>query len=252
MNTQLLEGPITTSLRQMSIEDLRQELKAGLRRTAESLMRVAEVWKELVRRGEDLSFVTNGLAKMLPDIAAGKLSAEAVEVFFGRTEVLKAISRLPTDQQKELCGGKELEVYSPEDKTTIKMPIHRIPVRLLDQVITDTGIRAAEEQKKSLGEAKERATPPRTYRVRVNRKNRTVQVGNVTVAVEEVLAAFTVAAVGKGGVNVGLAAERGEGVPMASCYLTAEESERLDAICKAKKLDRGELVRQAVVSMLLL
>jgi hypothetical protein len=107
------------------------------------------------------------------------------------------------------------------------------------------------------GRPKRRAgePPARRYRVVVDRDRRTVRIGNTEASVEEVLAAFALAAAGDRPPEADLLADAkrtGTGVAVAACHLTAEEDTRLKAACLAKKMDRGEAVRLAVVSMLLL
>ena len=54
----------------MPTPDLREELARALTITADSLMYLAAVWKELEQRGEDLSDLRTGLGVYVPLIAA--------------------------------------------------------------------------------------------------------------------------------------------------------------------------------------
>jgi hypothetical protein len=238
----------------LSVADLRRELAGGLTRSADALLHVATVWRELERRGEDLTEFKAGLGRTIPLIAAGRLAAEAVVAFIGRPSVLDAIEGLPLARQRELAAGAKVRVLAPADATADEAPLAALTPQTIRLVFADGVERTPGEQRAALAARRpaKAKKPDREYRVVVDRDARTVRVGRMEVGVEEVLAAFTVAAVGRGAVDLGVIRHRGEGVHMASCHLTAEESERLDAVCRAKRLDRGELVRQAVVAMLLL
>lgn len=86
-------------LAKASTEELRAELAAALKLTAEHLVRLALVWAELERRGEDLSALKNGIGKYLPMIASGAVLAETVVAFAGEPLMLSRAAKLPVDQQ---------------------------------------------------------------------------------------------------------------------------------------------------------
>ena len=62
----------------MSTQQLRAALAQSLTISARHLAYLASVWGELEKRGEDLSDLRTGLAVYLPQIAAGRLDADAV------------------------------------------------------------------------------------------------------------------------------------------------------------------------------
>lgn len=82
-----------------STEELRAELATALKLTADHLIRLAFVWDELERRGEDLSSLRNGIGRYLPLIASGAVLAETVVAFAGTPLMLSRAAKLPVDQQ---------------------------------------------------------------------------------------------------------------------------------------------------------
>lgn len=241
----------------LSDSQLESELAKGLNLSADSLLYTAAVWAELERRGKDLSAVRGGVGRTIMLIAAGRLAAEAVVAFIGRPGVLQALDGLPLDRQRELAAGGTIEVYDPDRKAVVKAKLTDVQTPVIRRVLADGRERDAESQRLALtGRAKRRTEEPaREYRVVVDRERRVVRVGRMEVSVEEVLAAFAVAAVGDRVSDADLVADAkkdGKGIAAAECRLTKEEDERLRAACKAKKLDRGEAVRMAVVAMHLL
>lgn len=238
-------------LADMTVDDLRRELARGLSLTADTLARLAAVWAELERRGEDLSDLRHGIARFLALIAAGQLAAEAVVAYAGRPGVLQAIVGVPLDRQRELAAGGEVRVYDADQKQTIRTTMDRIPFGVVKQVFAEGVERTPEEQRAARTPPRKPAPAAKRHRVTVNREKRTVRVGQTEVAVDEVLAAFAMAAAEATEINVDLAETEGTGFPMASCFLTEEEAMRLDALARAKKLDKQVLVRQAVIGFLL-
>src|SRR5882724_9369466 len=75
---QLVDPSMAQTLRDMDNDTLRRELSRALTVSAEHLIYLAQVWRELERRGEDLSDLRSGLGAYLPLIASGRLAAEAV------------------------------------------------------------------------------------------------------------------------------------------------------------------------------
>jgi hypothetical protein len=168
--------------------------------------------------------------------------------------VLRAIEGLPLARQRELAAGGTVEFLAPGRTEPEAVPLAALPAAAVRIVFADGVERSPAEQRATLAVRKPRQGKPAgyTYRPVVDRGRRVVRVGKMEVSVEAVLAAFAEAAAGRSGPDPGVARDRGQGLPVASCYLTDEESGRLDALCKAKKADRGDLVRMAVVAMLLL
>lgn len=235
---------------------LRAELARGITDTAAHFARLAVIWTELERRGEDLSDLRRGLGGRLPQIAAGVLAAEAVVAFAERPAVLDAMAGLPLARQRELAAGAAVQVLTPESAEATAVPLARLPAATVRLVLAGGQERTPEEQRAALvaRRPKKERGESRSYRPVVDRERRVVRIGRMEVPVESLLAAFAEAAAGRGITpeELRLAKERGEGVAVAQGLLTPEEDERLRAVCRAKRLDRGDAVRQAVVAMWLL
>lgn len=242
----------------MDVPDLKKALATELQLSAASLLRAAGILAELERRGEDMSQFKAGIGRTISMIASGRLAAEAVVAFVGRPGVLQLMDGLPLDRQRELAAGAEVEVYDPDQKATVRGTVSALPHAAVRRVFADGRELDPAAQRLAMtarAKRKRAESDGREYRVTVDRERRVVRVGRMEVPVEEVLAAFALAAVGDRPPDADLRADAkraGTSVAVAECHLTADEDERLRAACKAKKLDRGEAVRRAVVAMLLL
>lgn len=252
MTTLAITAP---DLKEMTTANLKRELVRGLNLSAEALTNVAAVWHELEQRGENLAEFRSGIGRNIPLIASGRLAAEAVVAFIDRPAVLKAIEGLPLNRQRELATDGTVNVLPPGSTQPSLMRIATMRADAIRLVFSNGIERTPDEQRAAIVvRPKTTKDDGKKFRVQVDRVRRTVKVGNTTVPLETVIAALAEAAAGLGitAEELQLAKGRGEGVAMASCPLTADEDERLKAICKAKKADRGELVRRAVVAFLLL
>jgi hypothetical protein len=112
-------------LTQISTEDLRRELSAALTITADAVARMARIWRELERRGEDLSALRSGIGMYLSAVAAGRLLAEAVVRLAGNRYALKAIASLTLDEQRRLLEVGTIQVVR-SDGEVVDVPIHRL------------------------------------------------------------------------------------------------------------------------------
>jgi len=238
-----------------SVADLRSELARGLTLTAEHFARLATIWGELERRGEDLSDLRRSIGGRISQIAAGLLAAEAVVAFYSRPSVLDALVGVPLTRQRELAAGGTVAVLVPETATAEQVPLAALPPATIRLVIADGVERTPEQQRAALvARRPKKGKEGRSYRPVVDRERRVVRIGRMEVPVESLLAAFAEAASGVGVTPEELqqAKATGQGVAIAQCHLTAEEDERLRAACRAKRVDRGEAVRRAVLAMWLL
>ena len=149
-----MKNPITmrssNELTQMTTEELRQELGKAITVTAESLHYMGLVWRELEYRGEDLSSLRQGIGAYLPLIASGRLRAEIVVRYAGKSMLLKKMSELPLDEQDALLQDENIHVIET-DKDGIKVNTVNLSQIRTDQIRTvfgPTGIRSLEQQKK--------------------------------------------------------------------------------------------------------
>ena len=158
--------PTPEDLNNYSTQTLREELVKAVTMTARSIQYLATVWKELERRGEDLSDLRTGLASYLPLIAAGQLDAEVVVCFAGNKTLLQCISRLPIDDQRRLSTGGLLNVVIFDDagkSNVTRLPAHALTTTQARMVFDEGRIRGADEQR-TIAEA--RAFAKRTTTVR--------------------------------------------------------------------------------------
>lgn len=234
-------------LAELTVEQLRAELSRGLTLTATTLTRLGAVWAELERRGENLSDLRIGLARTLPLIASGRLAAEAVVAFAGRPMVLRSLEGVPLDEQRRLADGQPIPIYLPGASSPESLPLARIPSAAVSRVIVDGTIRTPAEQRLALRQRKA-AKPQRHYAVSVDRDNRTLKVGNMTVPLASVIAAMAEAA----GAKSVILDDAERPAKTIAGKVTDEEKERLKAAAKAHDLEEWELVRRAVVAMWLL
>lgn len=99
-------------LRAMSTQDLRTELGRALTLSADNIVQLAAIWRELEGRGEDLDDLRNGLGAYLPLIANGRLAAEAVVQFAGQRAVLRGLLGLPIEEQRRLSSGASVKIVT--------------------------------------------------------------------------------------------------------------------------------------------
>lgn len=151
-------------------ETLRGELSRMLTITADHLVYLAAIWRELERRGEDLSDLRSGLAVYFPMIASRHLDAEAVVRFAGNRSVLSAVATLPMDEQRRLAKGGTVPVVFAHDDgqyITQKIPAaHLKPAQV--KLVFDAGrIRTISEQQ-TLVEPTQQQAQKRTVPVKLS------------------------------------------------------------------------------------
>lgn len=128
---------------------LRAELARALTLTAKQLAYLAAIWRELERRGEDLSDLRTGLAVYLPAIAAGTLDAEAVVRFAGQRTLLARLATLPVPEQRRLTKGGALSVaVRTADGAVVprQMPAASLTAQQVRMAIDGGRIRSMDEQ----------------------------------------------------------------------------------------------------------
>jgi len=197
MTTQIMVRPDSRDLTAATTDDLRGELARGLTLTADTLTRLGMVWGELERRGEDLSDLRHGLARTLPLIATGRLSAEAVVAFAGRPILLRALEGVPLEQQCRLATGEPVQVIDLERPgETISMPLATLPAAAVRVVFGDGEVRSPEAQRLAFRRRPKRKgedVSAYRYRPRYDPETGLVHVGKMTVALTELLTAVAAA-----------------------------------------------------------
>lgn len=138
---------------QMTNEQLRDELKAKLRVTAEHLREAAHIYKILRSRGVVLAALVNGLGPILEDISAGRLVPEAGQVFFARPATLALLRNVPLEEQVKLADGQELKVAVRTETGDIKAVTRTLAECTHKEactIIGPSGVRSLDEQRRML------------------------------------------------------------------------------------------------------
>lgn len=133
----------------VSTEALRAQLAQSLTITAQSLAYLATIWRELERRGEDLSDLRGGLSVYLPQIAAGTLAAEAVVRYAGQRMLLRALSKLPISLQREIVERGDIPrvtIGNGGEAKTVTAPLHSLSSADVAVVFAEDRVRSTEEQ----------------------------------------------------------------------------------------------------------
>lgn len=227
-----------------STQELRAELARGLTLTAEVLTRLGAIWLELERRGEDLSDLRTGLARALPLIASGVLSADAVVAFAGRPAILRAIEGLPLDRQRRLAEGEPIEVIDPTNPAqTISLPVRSVPAAAIRLAIADGEVRSPDAQRVAY-RRRRKAKPVEEgyhYRPRYDAAAGTITVGRMVIQLSELLAELSAAA----GPDNSLIDAKQEEFVHVKIRLTLRESKKLIAAARRANLPDWEILRKA-------
>lgn len=113
MNDLLNFDTSVVDLSQHSTESLREALAHTIEVSALHIVRMALIWKELDRRGVDLSDLRRGLFEYLPAIAAGRLDAHLVVRLAGKPSLLRRVQQLPLQQQRALADRGTVAITRP-------------------------------------------------------------------------------------------------------------------------------------------
>jgi hypothetical protein len=85
-------------------EELRAELANALKLSAPYLLRLAAIWLELERRGEDMSALRVGLGAYLPLIGSGRMLPELVVKYAGESAVLGRCAKMTVEEQHRVLA----------------------------------------------------------------------------------------------------------------------------------------------------
>lgn len=108
----------------MGVDDLRSELARQIDMTAQQVARLALIWRELERRGEDLSALRSGIGSYLSAVASGRLLPEAVVRLAGNRIALRAVALLELEAQRALLDIGTVQVVRDGGAATV--PVHRL------------------------------------------------------------------------------------------------------------------------------
>lgn len=153
---------------------LRDALANAIIDTAQSLRRMAVIWRELEERGEDLSRYKAGLMVFMPLIAADRLDADVVVRCAGQYTVLRAISALPLTRQQQLLrsGAPVLRNSDPGSQIRMQLaPLEKLTVEDVRLAFGSQDVRTADEQRAILQKRKAATRGRRNRQVAVNLTN---------------------------------------------------------------------------------
>lgn len=193
--TQTAIEKIQQELHELSTVELRDQLAGQLQLTADHLLRLALIIRELEDRGEDLSNFRLGLMPYLRQIAYGQVAPEIVVRYAGFPSLIQRVSRFPMPDQVRIASGEPVPlVVLRGEKTDVRQvdPLH-LTREQLHQVFAQDHIRSVSEQA-VIAEQRllEPPKPVRTKRSRVKAdpERSGIRIGRAFGALEEVLAAL--------------------------------------------------------------
>lgn len=197
----LIEDPrkhVATQISEMDNAALLSELERVLAVTAETIAYLGQIWRELDRRGIDLTPYRQGMGQYLPLVASGQLAPDAIVKFSGKMMLLRAVQSLPVPEQTRLAAGAKVDVVSLDPEGEIA--IHQVEASSLtgDQIkiLFDAGrIRSVEEQSnmlRSMMTIRKRKKLPsaRNYRISIDREKKSVRIGKMQIPASDLIAAL--------------------------------------------------------------
>ena len=145
--TSLLDTELSC-LKELSVNELRQELAKSLVVTAGAIVRMAAIIRLLEERGEDLSDIRVGMIHMLRRVASGQVLPELVAKMHGLPSLLKRVARLPIPDQAAIVEDKTIKVSTVEDGRHTHRLLHvmKMTPAEIRRVFADDHIRDVAEQ----------------------------------------------------------------------------------------------------------
>lgn len=194
-NTELIENNSSLPLAEMSTDDLRKEFFKSLDITVKHFIHMANIWKELEQRGEDMSRFREGIAIYIEMIAHNHIDPNLVVRYTGKKVLLNALSKLPMEQQKLIAQDEYVEVarVDGDDISSEKIKLSALPSTDIYTVIGEYGIRPVAEQQRMLiqREGKTQKKQRRARKVEVDPVNNTLNVGGSVADLDKVLNALS-------------------------------------------------------------
>jgi hypothetical protein len=194
--TRDLESPRSQQLAAMSVLDLRRELSSAIGLTAQAISRVATIWDELTRRGEDLSDVRFALRDYMRAIAAGRLMPEAVAMLAGNVRTLNLVAALPLVDQHRLVVGDTIDIATSTG--TVSKKLSDLTFQEASRSIRNGQILTVSEQSMVLQRATAALRRPRAgrpHRVSVNTETGEIKIGTISLPIDRVTAALRAAGI---------------------------------------------------------
>lgn len=180
----------------ISTQDLKAQLAKSLDITVRHLVHLAEIWRELESRGEDLSDLRHGIMSYLPLIAKNKMNPYLIVNYAGQKTLLSALSRLDIQAQAEIAkNGHVITVRLDEhgNKTEVVVKISELSAVDVYQVFSEEKVRSPDEQFKFITLKNARLASPgkteyrKARRVRIDRDSGTLLVSNSAADINRVI-----------------------------------------------------------------
>jgi hypothetical protein len=174
-------------LAELSTSNLRTMLTEAIGVTAVAIARVAMIWVELERRGEDLSRVKFALRGYMRGVANGKIIPEAVALLAGKPSVLSRVAAMPAAEQRRLLGGAPIEVVDSAG-TVAEVKLLEMAPSAVAKVIANGAVMSVAEQVMAMERSSKRVAVDlrRAPRVSVDLVAKEMRVGGVAVPLERV------------------------------------------------------------------
>ncbi|ENE6639051.1 hypothetical protein ABNR98_004460 [Salmonella enterica] len=137
----------------MDTSELKKELFSTLEATVHQFNRMAEIWRELEIRGENMDELRQGIAIYIEMIAHNQLDANFVVKYAGQKVLLNAVARLPLEEQKKLTESETIEVATMDEDgvfATKQIKLSSLPIKDVYTVFSETGVRPISDQQKIL------------------------------------------------------------------------------------------------------
>lgn len=139
------------NLKQMSPDQLYEELRSRICDTAASIRRLAAVWSEMEGRGLDLSGFNSPHFKLLALVSSNSLLPELFLRYSYSPSLLRNLATLiPEEQAKLVSNGGLVEILDNVDDAPIRVQLDDIPIKQVKQAIGEGKIRTAAEQRHHL------------------------------------------------------------------------------------------------------
>ena len=181
----------------MSTDAIKAELAKVLEITADNLAYMAQLWKELNARGEDLSALQGGMMGYIQLIAIKKLDAQLVVAYAGRKTLLNYLARLPLSEQQKIAKNGKVHVVVEKDGDYVNKSVDltNIEYEQITQIFdinAKDGFRSELKQIEMLEarSAPHRLRKRRLTKVEIDKKSGTMFVGGKHVMLESVIEAI--------------------------------------------------------------
>lgn len=185
-----------TEMSKASTDTLKAALASGFNLSAKWLLYLANIWRELENRGEDLTNLRSGLSLYLPMIANGTLDAQVVVRYAGQTMLINAIAQLSLANQRDLLQNShvKLVVIDNGEKREIDRPLNRLSSFEIRTVFDNGRLRSLDEQFLLVGRKTRERTSKTVKATRANVKfdatGEYITVGRTTVFTRKIFDAL--------------------------------------------------------------